>query len=441
MIGLAIRSAQSLGLHLQDVTRSTSRAEKEIRAQTWFAVSSLESVLTVTTGRPSMVQERHCTVVMPPTYAGEMSSQSGTPSDYSYQTSKDFGTRAKNPSQRSFAERLSDLNTNQNSAIYFRHYTELCVLSKEAVSELYNPHIRDNKWSEIQSLMESFDRRLLQWKDALNPPFNVATSSSDPETESCRVALRIIFHSTRAIVNRPCLCRLNQRMTDQSSSSRQKNRGFAIKCVDSSRAVLNLILNKPDRVVLQQGASWWMLMGHLKRALTVLLLELSFRAEHKPGDASEILDEAKAAVNWLHIRASSDPTARRTWVTMSRLLQLAAPKVGGHTADIDVASEDPIAGSSFQQDLLSSSTPTTTHSNAFTPQWMYGGVVDPNQGLNFGDVAARSELDRFGFLRQHGGVGSLFPTTSESGRRGGKGGADQEMGDEGWRGEWWPRNG
>ena len=415
MSGLAIRSAQALGLHLRDVSSSLSVDTKEIHAYNWFALMTLESILTLVTGRPSMINPQDCSVAIPSTVAEAKSpSKTTAPSGSSYRRSA--SESRYHPSGPDMSEPRQGLplnitmkhGTTRIAAMFFVHYAELCMLAKEVVSELYQPGIRRKNWSEIQSRIDSFDERLFEWKDGVTPPLDVASPSSDPETESCGVALRILFHSTRTIINRPCLCRVEERIEDQSHSSKWKSINSANKCVESARAVLNLILHKPDSITLREGTLWWMLLHHLKRALTVLLLELAFRAEHMPSEADEIVVEAKAAVRWLHHISNSSTDARRTCSEMSKLLRLAVQNVGGYTSDIATPPDEegaptyPGQQQSVSADYGSASQDAEPYSQE---QWQY-----------YGDLTARNELDQFGSLRAEGGVGSLFPTPSEMDR-------------------------
>ena len=305
------------------------------------------------------------------------------------------------------------VDTTRTAAIFFVHYAELCMQAREVVGELYQPGIRKKKRPEVQSMIDRYDKRLFEWKDGVSPPFDVASASTDPETESCRVALRILFHSTRTIIHRPCLCRTEERMQDQARSSRWKNISSAHKCVESARDTLSLILHKPESAILREGTMWWMLLHHHKRALTVVLLELAFRAEHMPSEAGEILAEAKAALSWLNHIGKSNPDARRTCTQMRKLLRLAAQKVGGDTSDMTPSTDEdaPPTYAGQQQP------PVVDYNNAdqyaFAPSGLYGGPSFQDQWQYYGDFGARNELDQFGFLRAEGGVGSLFPTASE----------------------------
>ena len=436
--GLAVRSAQALGLHLRDVSGSSATDMKEFRAYNWFALMTLETMLTLMTGRPSMINIRDCSVIIPMALAGTKSPGStSSPSESSYQRSalhrkrRISSTGMLESGQGIFSNRMLKYDTTQTAAIFFVHYAELCMLAKEVVGELYQPGIRKIKWSDIQSKIERFDKKLFEWKDGVNSPFNVASPSLDPETESCRVALRILFHSTRTIINRPCLCRLGERIQNQSSSSKRTDRSSANKCVDSARATLSLILHKPDSTVLHEGTMWWMLLHHVKRALTVLLLELAQRAEHMPSDASDIVAEAKAAVNWLHDMGKSSPEARRSCSVMRQLLRIAAQRVGGDTSDMMTSSEEEAAlvHPGRQQPWMADYGDTDQYSAPPPPHDLYGGMSPREQRPDGEDMTTRHDLDQFGFLRAEGERGSLFPTVSEIGRMGGggEGGEDYDM--------------
>lgn len=365
-------------------------------ANVWFAVVSLENMITVITGRPSMIYSRDCTVSLVKIRQDESrSSPMTTTSEESYQTSaRSHETRTSSSAAWSAAPVLGARQQNVSPDVegYFRNYTNLCVLAKEVVGDLYHPGIREKKWSEIQAVIEDYDRRLLKWRDALNPPLDVASPSPDPTIESCRVALRILFHSTRTIICRPCLCRFTRRLKDQSRASKRTNHEIVNNCVQSARSVLGLILHKPESTVLHQGAIWWMILHHLRRALTVLLLELSFRAEHMPAEAAELLTEAKAAVTWLHHIGSSNASAKDAWVTLSRLLYQAAQKVGGDTAHIITAPEVPAKGQEFNMDVLGGGfgfdpSGGANDPNVFPPMGLYGDMPQ-GTGQYFGDSTA-----------------------------------------------------
>ena len=301
------------------------------------------------------------------------------------------------------------------------------MLAKEVLGELYYPGIRKKKQPDVRRLIDRFDKRLFEWKDGVNAPFDTASPSVDTETESCRVALRLLFHSTRILINRPCLCKIKERMQDRSITLQQQNLSSANKCVQSARATLNLILHKPEATIIREGTMWWMLLHHLKRALTVLLLELAFRAEHMPSEAGEILAEAKAAVNWLDHMGKSSLDARHTCSHMRKLLRLAAQKVGGDTSDIMTTEEEEAAPIRSGQEQRPLADYVNAGPGAYSTGGPYGEPDSREQGQYYRDLTAQNELDDFGFLRAEGGTGSLFPTTDEMNEMNEGQGEDHDM--------------
>lgn len=410
-MGVAIRCAQSLGMHLLNTTPSLTHHQKDHRARVWFSVLTLERNITVMTGRPSMVRDRDCSIIMPLSAAADGASHKDVdPRSARSVSSLDFGIRAHTspsspPVQGAFGTGQSQPPKTNNAGAYFFHYVQLIALAEEAIAQLYCPEIRHVKWAEVQRRIEELDGKLVQWNTALPKPFNFEHPYKNPELESYRVALAITSHSIRTIINRPCLCRLDLRIPDQSLHSNHLNHVAANKCVSSARAVLQLISDKPHNANPYQGTQWWMIIHHLKRAATVVLLELALRAEHMPAEAEGMLAEAKKAINWLRAIAVSDAAARRSWATLSRLLCLAAQRVGGDASEIittpfsQLGETQPV-GMMMQQ-------PPPTPSDQFDPNvWQ---PMDDYYTSHFLGDQGSSEYDQYGFFPPGGGAPNLFP--------------------------------
>lgn len=65
MSGFAVRCALALGLNLRNEDSVIGIVPKEIRVRVWWAVYSLESLLSVITGRPAAIVDERCTVSLP----------------------------------------------------------------------------------------------------------------------------------------------------------------------------------------------------------------------------------------------------------------------------------------------------------------------------------------------------------------------------------------
>ena len=338
-LGLAIRSAQGLGMHLENVTPYMDHIDKVQRMKIWFSLLTLERILSTMTGRPCMVKEQDCSIPLAfrPSitlggYSRDASSKTQSSVDPEIRAASS-GSSKPSPIAR---ESQSQWSSASADTAYFFHFIELHSLSQKIIEELYGPNIRNLKWVEIQLKISRFDDELSTWIAALPNAFGPNTPSTDPNTESFRVALAILSYSIRTIINRPCLCRID-RIAHQSDESLRDNREGASRCVSSAQAVVAYFPDKPNRQAIHSSPIWWMLLHHIKRAATALLLELSYRAEHMPSEAEEILIDAKKAVNWLHSLARSNSAAYRSWVTLSNLLRLAAERIGRSTEDIVIA--------------------------------------------------------------------------------------------------------
>lgn len=426
MLALAIRYAQALGTHLQNSTPTLSNAAKDLRAHIWYSIVSLERVMTVMTSRPSMIRDRDCSVPLP-----SLNLQDQALADQKLgSTSKDFARHMPGPSlsQAVFGrvgagEKPSLLPSRRlNSTGYFRYYVEINALAQQAVSRLYSPEVRHLKWSNIQRRILELDGKLVEW--ASNLPQTMTFQGSSPadaarRKEPLQQALGMLFYSTRTIINRPCLCRLDRLIARQSDISLETNRDMANTCVRSAQAMLALIPDEPELDTVYASPLWWVMHRYLKRAGTVLLLELAFRARHMPSQSEQLLVDAKKAVRWLRAMSRTSPPAEQSWIALSWLLKRAGRRVGGDTTDVI----DPSNTRQQQQHHHHQPPPevrSTTHAVSLLPApaevWQPLDDAysrDPQMpGRFFGDLETL-ELDQFGFPQASTGVANLFPTASE----------------------------
>ncbi|MCJ1464608.1 hypothetical protein MMC07_003221 [Pseudocyphellaria aurata] len=412
-LALAIRCAQALGMHLQNTTPSLSDAAKEFRAHIWHAIVSLERVMTVMTSRPSMIHDRDCSVSLSSLTSQDQALTDRTPES----TSRGFGRRAPSP-----------------LTSYFRHYVEINALAQLVVSRLYNPDARHLKWSQIQQRILELDEKLVEWACNLPKTFNVQgpfPSNAARSKEPLQKSLGMLFYSTRTIIHRPSLCRLDRLIARQSDTSLTANRDMANKCVHSAQAMLAILPDEPELDTIYAGQLWWMIHRHIKRAGTVLLLELAFRARHMPSQSDQLLADAKKAVRWLRAMAQTSLPAEQSWIALSLLLKRAGQRVGGDTTDVidplniqrqeqqrQRRRQSPVHRQQQQrsQPVHRGTTQLIANVPAPTEAWQPLDDAysrDPQMpGRFFGDLETL-ELDQFGFPQAGAGTANLFPTTSE----------------------------
>ena len=78
MIGISIRYAIAVGMHVRNDDPSASPEKKDILAQTWWGLHSVECLLSSMTGRPYVLSDEHCTVPLPGLLNGNFTSHSAT---------------------------------------------------------------------------------------------------------------------------------------------------------------------------------------------------------------------------------------------------------------------------------------------------------------------------------------------------------------------------
>lgn len=322
-------------MHLRNFTTTFTDAEKDSRARLWYSVVSLERVMAIMTGRPSMVRDGDCSVPLPSVDPQEeilyrQQPQATNTIDFAYHPSRPdssgsvfSGLYIKRPT-------LSNL---PSATAYFRHYVELNSFAVSVASRLYAADTRHVKWSEIQMRIFELDEKLVQWASMLLPQgfdvLNPYHQKWQPTKDPFQIAMGMLFNTIRSIVHRPCLCRIERSVPNQSHAFQEASYNSAKKCVQSARAILAFLPDKPDLQLFYLSPLWWILHHLIKRAGTVLLLELAVCARHMPSACEQVSLDAKKAVNWLRAAATTSATAEQSWITLSRLLQLTERKIGG----------------------------------------------------------------------------------------------------------------
>ncbi|KAL8941356.1 MAG: hypothetical protein Q9216_002295 [Gyalolechia sp. 2 TL-2023] len=317
-------------------------SQRDLRLSIWFSVLSLERTITIVTGRPSMIRDIDCSVVPPVDGTIDPDKHSPNPAYNGNETagSAQAAQRAThaNSSGQTWS-RISTLAFTVDPAFFLRH-VELSSIGNSAVSKLYSSHIRHSEWSDVQLTIRELNQKLNDWNDNLPEPYDGNSDYQKSGGDSVRAAVGMLFHSTRIIINRPCHCRLDCRIADQSSASDSFNVDSAGQCVASAMGILALVPDQPDPAVIYQGPLWWMCFHHLKRAAAVLIQEVTLLYENAPTKGPSVLTFAKKAINWLHAMGSSSSPAYASWVTLSRLLLRAAQRFGGDLSNVRIAEQE-----------------------------------------------------------------------------------------------------
>lgn len=98
--------------------------------------------------------------------------------------------------------------------------------------------------------------------------------------------------------------------------------------------LLELIPDEPNAIGLIRVGPWWSLLHWLVQSTTVLMLEITFRANHMPEEVDAMMESSKKAIRWLHALGEDSQSAKRAWNICFPMLREATKKVGRDLTDV-----------------------------------------------------------------------------------------------------------
>lgn len=351
--GSAVRGAMALGLHLRNVGIYTSDTSKEIRYRVWWSLYTLDHLLSVMTGRPSCIIDCTCTTPLPIPFdesefqREEVAQLLSNPSrkglwvqDWTPPCSSiPSPSQADDPTTELGASKGSETAAGEwlkslqpSMSLYFFHLATLTSIAKRVNMKLYSAEAVQSPWPSIEFTIQSLITETNSWVLNLPETYDFTSAQMSQSTVTQRTGLAFPYYSTKIAITRPCLCRLEQNcQTDGTYEFCSKT---AAECVESASQIIKLLPETPDAVLLNKITPWWCSLHYIMQATTVLLLELSFRAEHVPEKGVEVSQAAKKAVEWLHELSKSSSSAHRAWKLCDDFLRRLAPQVGIDVSDL-----------------------------------------------------------------------------------------------------------
>lgn len=344
----------------------------------WWSVYSLERLLEIRTGRPSAIDDPNVSAALPipvsddsfPTdherlYLDEnrpdQSQPTGFPDDHSnspgrFDNSLRPGSSADtaaasvsaspamllnlSPSQSSVRigpfDSISRVAPVPNSATYFIHQIRLSMITHEICKTLYSVPASKLSWADLEKKIGLFQKKLSIWRSDLPNLLNFTRPHRDQVFARERLSLGLHYWSAMVLATRPCLCKDEGRIPNQSQRAKDVDMATTRTCVRAATEIIKFLPDEPNAIGLYSIAPWWRLLHHLVQAASVLMTELSFRAEHMPDEAPQLLINSKKAVRWLWSMAQVNVASGQAWRTMDHLLHRVAPLVGGDTSDMPV---------------------------------------------------------------------------------------------------------
>lgn len=367
LAGVAIRNAVSLGLHVRSEADTLTDVEKQMRIRIWWSLYTLERHLDALTGRPSCLSDRDISTPFPANLdedaldlerpvlgrrdtsteaqrstkgspsKGKPKGRNGLPASRESSTSR-RPAKASSSQSPSVTPALSAMSfpvakLDMSSSTLFIYVVQLSVIAHEILSQLYSPTTILASWGEVQNNMRLMNERLVDWVQSLPEELNFAVPGGSPHAGP-RNGLAMLYHSARMKLYRPCLCCMKGRISNESDKSRAFNHASSVHCVDAARDLVACLSDQPDGTAIYDVTPWWTTLNILTEAGSILMLELSFRANHVPHQAAGILFDAKKVVSLLRVMALQAISARKSWEILDGLLRQVAPKVGGNCDDM-----------------------------------------------------------------------------------------------------------
>jgi hypothetical protein len=258
MIGISIRFAQAAGLHLRNEDRTTSLDKKRATAQMWWALHSVECILTSITGRPRVIERKDCTV---PLLSQFNEKQPGEVVESPHETS---GFRFKGTTTGVSSARGNQHLTFEpspgarNVDAFMDSWTQLDLLQHKTLSSLYAACTSVHTWKYMQDQITELTTELDAWASQSLPqgPLD-AESLMESSMGKEQLLLYFYYQSVRICVTRPCLCRLDGRMKGQTEESAKFNQTTGTACVQAALDLTSWLPEPDSARWLYEKGPWW----------------------------------------------------------------------------------------------------------------------------------------------------------------------------------------
>lgn len=319
MIGIAIRFAYTLGLHVRNEDPSATTSKRETLVRTWWSLYLLERTLSVVTGRPSIIVDSCCSVPLPIPVVEEQISDK---TESAYRARKGSSTSFKNAGQiysndDSPRTPVGMGTTEANSGSYFKAAVQLSIVTQNILTSLYSSSTMIKSAEENQQEMAQLSQRLDQWMLSLPKEFNFQAPVSGNRMAFSRERMLLGFQlcSARMLLGRPCLNA--KRPTWQEGSEASFAMRMGNNCIEAAKTLMDFLPNEPTAHFVYDQGPWWCIVHHMMQAVSVFLLGLSYPAATSQ-DSTLLVQYVKKAVRWL--QAMQDPVAERAYhIAMSSL--------------------------------------------------------------------------------------------------------------------------
>ncbi|KAH8712268.1 fungal-specific transcription factor domain-containing protein [Phaeosphaeriaceae sp. PMI808] len=309
MIGVSIRLAIALGLHLRNDNPSITESHKESLVHTWWCLHSIECIVSTITGRPPIIAIKDCSVPLPCSHPGASEA-----SDY-------------NSAYSSQGSGLSTANLQFTSP---GHYTiahiKFTIISQRVLLKLYSPRSATKPWEAVQKRIAKLLEELNVWaSESLPGGLASGTGKRGGFVDREQFLLMTDYWSTKMLITRPCLCRVERLNRNQSIKSTTFNTATARSCVVAALEMTNLFPDEPDLSFIYSHGPWWAMVRLIMQSVAILLLEMVYvnkdiKSYDSLSSKTDIVMSIRKHIRWLRAMQSRDPLAARAYGVICRTL-------------------------------------------------------------------------------------------------------------------------
>lgn len=334
-LGLAIRIAQSIGLHVEREQARTHPClgyiDLEIQRRTWYSLYVLDRLLSVQLGRPSAIRNHDCTVRLP-----------SRMDDADFDVYRDLIPQPPNDQPQ--------------TGDYFVAVIRLSAILRHVERDVYRPKNMDYSEDMLQRTIR-LDAELLGWKSELQRWLRF--DLGHPFERSAvlkrqRNMLAVKFHHLRTLIHRPYLCLPWLQCNDSSIKSlldanAHRVVNFERICVSEAQATAHLLHDVTDKKSLVEDFPWWQMISCLICASSVLLVMRSFMPSATIPNRMqrEILEEdANTCTKVFNALSMNSDSARRARDMLQNLRDVKVPE---HRA-LDMEVSEQTVGTTKQSD-------------------------------------------------------------------------------------------
>ncbi|KAI9742133.1 MAG: hypothetical protein M1834_000523 [Cirrosporium novae-zelandiae] len=310
ILGLAIRMAQSIGLHVEDPgLKFTNRANgerREMGRRAWYSLYVLDRLLALQLGRPVAIHEKEYFVHLPTdnTPAENMSDQISSSSD-----------------------------SRPAVLMYFIQVIQFSRIIGRVVTEFYRPTQTEVSPDDLLSFTSLLDNELLSWKANLPRYLRFDLGHTFEQGDGFRRQrnmLAIKFHHLRGLIHRPYLClswlqRDNAPFLDFYRRRRTEVEKAEAICVLEAQETAHLLHNVFDERSLIHNFPWWQMISCLICASSILLVASAcVQKDQIAGELkSQTLDEdAETCLKVFDALSTNSSGARQAMKMMTALKKL-----------------------------------------------------------------------------------------------------------------------